>query len=129
MKIIERRSYLGPNLYANFPSFGLRLTWGRSKKTRPLKSPGFVDALLEKVPGLHEHGCSYREPGGFVRRMREDDGTWMGHIFEHVAIALQNRAGQSVSFGKPAQQVSMGCTMWFTNTRKNGSVKQRRAHD
>ena len=101
MKIIERRSYLGPNLYANFPVIRFTVDLGPLEEHPSAKIPGFVDALLEKVPGLHEHGCSYREPGGFVRRMREDDGTWMGHIFEHVAIALQNRAGcQSVSFGK-----------------------------
>jgi cyanophycin synthetase len=49
---------------------------------------------------LHEHGCSYGKPGGFVRRLREDEGTWMGHILEHVAIELQNVAGEPVTFGK-----------------------------
>ena len=56
--------------------------------------------LLEALPGLHEHGCSYREPGGFVRRLREDEGTWMGHVMEHVAIELQNVAGSPVTFGR-----------------------------
>ncbi|MBT8062016.1 MAG: cyanophycin synthetase, partial [Gammaproteobacteria bacterium] len=51
-------------------------------------------------PGLNDHGCSYREPGGFVRRLREDDGTWLGHVMEHVAIELQNVAGSDVSFGR-----------------------------
>ena len=38
--------------------------------------------------------------GGFFRRMREDEGTWLGHVLEHVAIELQNIAGESVTFGK-----------------------------
>jgi cyanophycin synthetase len=59
-----------------------------------------VDALVAALPGLQEHGCSYREPGGFIRRMREDEGTWLGHVLEHVAIELQNVAGEDVSFGK-----------------------------
>jgi cyanophycin synthetase len=59
-----------------------------------------MDALLEALPGLHEHGCSYGEPGGFVRRMREDEGTWLGHVMEHVALELQNVAGSSVTFGR-----------------------------
>jgi cyanophycin synthetase len=56
--------------------------------------------LLEKLPGLLEHGCSYREAGGFVRRLREDEGTWLGHVMEHVAIELQNVAGSPVTFGR-----------------------------
>ena len=56
--------------------------------------------LAAALPGLAEHGCSYREPGGFFRRMREDDGTWLGHVLEHVAIELQNMAGEEVTFGK-----------------------------
>ena len=32
--------------------------------------------------------------------MREDEGTWLGHVLEHVAIELQNIAGEEVTFGK-----------------------------
>ena len=32
--------------------------------------------------------------------MREDEGTWLGHVLEHVAIELQNVAGEAVTFGK-----------------------------
>lgn len=48
--------------------------------------PGFTERLLQTLPTLHEHGCSYGEPGGFVRRLRE--GTWIAHVTEHVAIEL-----------------------------------------
>ena len=60
----------------------------------------FTDGLIAALPGLHEHGCSYGEPGGFIRRLTEDEGTWLGHILEHVAIELQNVAGEPVTFGK-----------------------------
>jgi cyanophycin synthetase len=60
----------------------------------------FVDALVDALPGLAEHGCSYREPGGLVRRMLEDEGTWMGHVLEHVVLELQSIAGYEVTFGK-----------------------------
>jgi cyanophycin synthetase len=62
--------------------------------------PQYVDGLAAALPGLGDHGCSYREPGGFLRRMREDEGTWLGHVLEHVAIELQNVAGEEVTFGK-----------------------------
>ena len=60
----------------------------------------FRNGLVEALPGLGEHGCSYSEPGGFLRRLNEDEGTWLGHVLEHVAIELQNIAGAHVTFGK-----------------------------
>lgn len=101
MKVLDRAVYVGPSLYAHFPVIRLRLDLGdlEAWPTSRLGS-GFVDALLEALPGLREHGCSYGEPGGFVRRMTEDEGTWLGHVLEHVAIELQNVAGIKVTFGK-----------------------------
>jgi cyanophycin synthetase len=101
MRILDRSVYVGPSLYAHFPVIRLTLDLGELEAwpTERLGS-AFVDGLLEALPGLHEHGCSYGEPGGFVRRMTEDEGTWLGHVLEHVAIELQNAAGIPVTFGK-----------------------------
>jgi cyanophycin synthetase len=60
----------------------------------------FIDALVSALPGLQEHGCSYRQSGGFVRRLREDEGTWLGHVWEHCALEVQCMAGAEVSFGR-----------------------------
>ena len=101
MKILNRNVYIGPNLYAHFPVIRLTLDLGDLEEwPSVLLGDEFVDSLLEKLPGLKKHGCSFREEGGFVRRLREDEGTWLGHIFEHVAIELQQLAGISVTFGK-----------------------------
>ncbi|MDP7062971.1 MAG: cyanophycin synthetase [Planctomycetota bacterium] len=101
MRILDRSVYLGPSLYAHFPVIRLTLDLEHLEDWPTAKlGDEFIDSLLETLPGLNEHGCSYREEGGFVRRMREDDGTWLGHVFEHVAIELQNLAGNHVSFGK-----------------------------
>ncbi len=101
MKILDRAVYLGPSLYARFPVIRLTVDLEELEEWPSGRlGPPFTDALLAALPGLHQHGCSYREPGGFVRRLTEDDGTWMGHILEHVAIELQNTAGASVTFGK-----------------------------
>ena len=101
MRILERSVYLGPSLYARFPVIRLELDLG-PLETWPTGRLGsrFVDSLAAALPGLAEHGCSYQEPGGFYRRMREDEGTWLGHVLEHVAIELQNIAGEEVTFGK-----------------------------
>ncbi len=101
MRILDRSVYVGPSQYAHFPVIRLELDLG-ALEAWPTGRLGaaFVDALSAALPGLEEHGCSYREPGGFFRRMREDDGTWLGHVLEHVAIELQNIAGEAVTFGK-----------------------------
>ncbi len=101
MEILERSTYVGPSHYAHFPVIRLELDLGVLEQWPTVKlGNGFIDALLEALPGLKEHGCSYGEPGGFIRRMTEDDGTWLGHVLEHVAIELQNVAGVKVTFGK-----------------------------
>ncbi|NVB42240.1 cyanophycin synthetase [Pseudenhygromyxa sp. WMMC2535] len=100
MKILEQRTYRGPNLYAHFPVMRLRLDLGELERWPSAKIPGFVDGLLAALPSLQEHGCSYGSEGGFVRRLREDEGTWLGHVLEHVALEIQNTAAADVSFGK-----------------------------
>jgi cyanophycin synthetase len=100
MRIVEQRVYVGPNLYANFKVIRMTLDLGPLEQHPSATIPGFVDGLLARVPTLDQHGCSYGEPGGFLRRLREEGGTWMGHVMEHVAIELQNLAGARVSFGK-----------------------------
>ena len=101
MRILERSVYVGPSLHAHFPVIRLELDLGALEAWPTGRlGPAFVDALVAALPGLADHGCSYREPGGFIRRMREDEGTWLGHVLEHVAIELQNVAGEDVSFGR-----------------------------
>ena len=83
MRIIDRSVYVGPSLYARFPVIRLELDLGELEAWPTGRlGQSFVDALAAALPGLAEHGCSYREPGGFFRRMREGDGTWLGHVLE-----------------------------------------------
>jgi cyanophycin synthetase len=101
MKITATNVYVGPSIYANFPvirmvlDIGVLIDWPSVKCGK-----AFTDGLQQALPSLQEHGCSYREAGGFLRRLTEDDGTWMGHIMEHVALEIQNVAGSGVSFGR-----------------------------
>jgi cyanophycin synthetase len=109
VKILKSNLYIGPNQYAKFRvirhilDIGVLEDWPSAKL-----GSGFIDALIAALPGLDEHGCSYREPGGFVRRLREDDGTWMAHITEHVALELQCVAGNEVSFGRTRSTGEVG---------------------
>ena len=101
MKIISTNVFVGPNVWASFPvirhviDLGVLEDWPSAKI-----GSEFIDALTQALPGLAEHGCSYREPGGFIRRLREDEGTWLGHVLEHCSIEVQNVAGTDVTFGR-----------------------------
>lgn len=98
MRVLETRVYRGPNMYAYRPVIRITLDLEELEEWPSDRLPGFTDALLEHVPTLQTHGCSYREPGGFVRRLRE--GTWIGHIVEHIALELQSLSGIDVTYGK-----------------------------
>ena len=101
MRILDRSVYVGPSLYAHFPVIRLELDLGALEAWPSARlGAAFIEGLVAALPGLAEHGCSYGEPGGFLRRLREDEGTWLGHVLEHVAIELQNVAGEDVTFGK-----------------------------
>jgi cyanophycin synthetase len=101
MKVLSTNVFIGPNLWAHFPVIRHIIDLGVLEEwpTRRL-GDGFINGLVEALPGLKNHGCSYGEPGGFIRRMTEDEGTWLGHVLEHVAIELQNEAGSVVGFGR-----------------------------
>jgi cyanophycin synthetase len=101
MKILDRNVYVGPSHYAHFPVIRLEVDLGELEAWPTMRlGQGFIDTLVTRLPGLREHGCSYGEPGGFIRRMTDDEGTWLGHVFEHVVIEMQNTAGIAVTFGK-----------------------------
>jgi len=98
LKLLETRVYRGPSPYGYRPVIRLTLDLEELEQHPSNTIPGFVERLTEDIPSLEEHGCSYGERGGFLRRLR--DGTWFGHITEHVAIELQCLAGTPVTYGK-----------------------------
>ncbi len=101
MKILSSNVYVGPSVYAHFPTIRHVVDIGILEQWPSVKlGENFINRLIEVLPGLSGHGCSYGEPGGFIRRLKEDEGTWIAHIWEHVCIELQCMAGTDVSFGK-----------------------------
>ncbi len=108
MELLERRVYRGPSLYAHFPVMRLTVDLGVLEAWPSAKIPGFVDRLLATMPTLSAHTCSIGTEGGFVRRLTEDGGTWLGHVVEHVAIELQQLTGANVVFGKTRSEGTPG---------------------
>lgn len=110
MKILDRSVYVGPSLYAHFPVIRLDVDLGPLEEWPTARlGEGFISGLLSALPGLAEHGCSHGVPGGFLRRCREDGGTWLGHVLEHLAIELQQASGEAVTFGKTRSSGAPGC--------------------
>jgi cyanophycin synthetase len=98
LRIIETRVLRGPNYWAREPVIRLLVDLGVLEDFPSNTLPGFTDALVALLPTLDDHACSLGRRGGFVTRLR--DGTWAGHIAEHVALEFQNLAGTEVRHGK-----------------------------
>ena len=109
MEILERRVYRGPSLYAHFPVIRLTVDLGVLEQWPSAKIPGFVEGLLATLPSLQQHTCSVGVEGGFIQRLTENgEGTWLGHVLEHVAIEMQVLTGANVTFGKTRSEGTPG---------------------
>jgi cyanophycin synthetase len=96
----------GPNIWTYRPVLEVWVDIGELEDFPSNKIPGFYERLSAWLPSLIEHRCSYEERGGFLRRVEE--GTWAGHILEHVTLELQNLAGLPGGFGKARETSERG---------------------
>ncbi len=95
LKILPLR---GPNIWTYRPVLEVWLDIGTLEDSPSNTIPGFYERLSSWLPTLAEHRCGIGERGGFLQRVRE--GTWPGHILEHVTLELQSLAGMQGGFGK-----------------------------
>ena len=94
-----RVTYLrGPNIWTYRPVLEAWLDIGELEDYPSNLLPGFTERLTAWLPGLVEHHCGLGYRGGFLERLR--DGTWAGHILEHIVLEVQNLAGMKTGFGK-----------------------------
>jgi len=98
LRILETRILRGPNYWSRQPVVRMLVDLGVLESYPSNTIPGFVEALLDWMPSVGEHACSLNRRGGFATRL--EDGTWMGHVAEHLALELQNLAGTDVRHGK-----------------------------
>ena len=102
-----RMLYLkGPNIWTYRPTLEAWVDIGELEDYPSNTLPGFYERLTAWLPTLEGHRCGIDETGGFLIRLRE--GTWAGHILEHVTIELQNLAGVPTSFGKARETTQRG---------------------
>lgn len=100
MKILNLAVLRGPNYWSNFRQklIVMKLDLGIYEELPTNKLAGFNDKLKSLIPSLYGHYCSYTTEGGFFARLEE--GTWLGHVTEHVALELQTLAGMDCGFGR-----------------------------
>jgi len=98
LTIVETRVYRGPNYWNYDPAIKLIVDLGVLEHFPSSTIPGFVTALLEMLPGVGQHTCGTGRIGGFTDRLHQ--GTWLGHVAEHIALQLQREAGTEVGRGK-----------------------------
>lgn len=100
MKILEIKVMKGPNYWSvrrhKLVVMLLDLEDLEQKPTNLI--PGFLDRIRTMFPTMYSHRCSEGTDGGFFKRVEE--GTWMGHVIEHIALELQTLAGMETGFGR-----------------------------
>ena len=106
MEIMSIRVLRGPNQWAAFPVLEIMVDLGRLEDFPSNTLPGFNERVMEWLPTMIEHRCSIGERGGFFQRLR--NGTWMGHILEHVTLELQSLCGTPVTYGKARETKTRG---------------------
>jgi len=106
----------GPNIWTYRPVIEAWLDIGALEDFPSNKLPGLYERLVAWLPGLIEHRCGVGERGGFLERLKE--GTWSGHILEHVVLELQNLAGMRTGFGKTRSTGEIGVYKMAFRTRQ-----------
>lgn len=113
-----RITYLaGPNIWTYRPVLEAWLDIGELEDYPSNLLPGFTTRLTTWLPGLIEHHCGVGYHGGFIERLNE--GTWAGHILEHVVLEVQSLAGMKTGFGKTRSTGEHGVYKMAFRTRDN----------
>jgi cyanophycin synthetase len=100
MKIREINAMRGPNYWSvRRHKLVVMVLDLEAMEERPTdKVNGFSERLKAMFPSMYSHRCSEGCEGGFF--MRVDEGTWMGHVIEHIALEIQTLAGMDTGFGR-----------------------------
>ncbi|MCP5265459.1 MAG: cyanophycin synthetase [Burkholderiaceae bacterium] len=106
IEILRVTHLRGPNMWTYRPVLEALVDIGDLEDFPSNLIPGYPERLAAMLPSLVEHRCSYEERGGFLRRLQE--GTWPGHVLEHVTLELQALAGMPSGFGRARETSTRG---------------------
>lgn len=108
MKILGIQVLRGPNIWSitRKKLIQMRLDLEELEQQPTNLIPGFSERIETLLPSLFSHRCSVGKPGGLFIRIEE--GTWMGHVIEHIALEIQTLAGMDTGFGRTRQTKTEG---------------------
>ncbi len=108
MKIIDIKVMNGPNYWnvSRHKLIVMRLDLENLEERPTNKIEGFSERIEKMFPSMYSHRCSPGVPGGFFTRVK--DGTWMGHVIEHIALEIQTLAGMECGFGRTRETSTKG---------------------
>jgi cyanophycin synthetase len=100
MKILDLQVMKGPNYWSrsHHRIVVLKVDLEELERAPTHQIDGFTGRLKTLLPSLWSHRCSHDHEGGFFEIVEQ--GTWMGHVAEHIALELQCLAGMEVGFGR-----------------------------
>jgi cyanophycin synthetase len=98
VRIYSMQTFSGRNIYSHRPVIKMVLNIGDLHEVSTRELPDFNERLLADFPGLAGHSCSRGYEGGFAERLSE--GTYVGHVTEHLILELQKMMGYEVKYGK-----------------------------
>ncbi len=108
MKIVEIKTLRGPNYWSNFRKklIVMKLDLEELEEQPTNKISGFPERIEKMFPSMFSHRCSKDYQGGFFERVKE--GTWMGHVIEHIALEIQTLAGMDCGYGRTRSTAKPG---------------------
>ncbi|MGZ3884592.1 MAG: cyanophycin synthetase [Bacteroidia bacterium] len=100
MRILDLQIMKGPNYWSNYRHkvIVMKIDLEELEQLPTNKIDGFYERIKNLLPSLYGHRCSEGHEGGFFERVKE--GTWMGHVIEHIALELQSLAGKPCGYGR-----------------------------
>ena len=120
MKILKIQALRGPNIWSikRKKLIQMRLDLEEMEEFPTNKIEGFRERLEIMFPSMIDHRCSEGCRGGFFIRIEQ--GTWMGHVIEHIALEIQTLAGMDTGFGRTRETKTPGIyNVVFSYTEEN----------
>jgi cyanophycin synthetase len=110
--------FAGPNRHVLRPAVEARLDLGQYSAAPSTAHADFAPKLIQALPGLKEHHCSRGHRGGFYERLQE--GTYLGHVVEHVALECLYLGGEGGVYGKTRELSPQVVTIVFESETEAG---------